>query len=407
MSTGQPDRYIASVIAFGDRSTINDGLTRYLAAPGGTNMASELAVVVPRSGVLRNLHWSCELSGLTGSNNKITVHINGSPAIDPVTMNPLEATWNGAALSGSNTTEAVPVTAGDRVGVYLQLAPGGTNIRRPRASVELEMDSSRDSSSPWVHNGSDLYYDGGNVGIGIDTPGEKLAVDGFVEADGIKFPDGSTMSSAPAGGGGGVFTLQGGATATPPNAVLVDEGGNVGIGTGTISPQEKLVLSSGSNFATEMIVPVNVSVAPANKSGGNLSDGTYYFRIVAEDGVGTTRGSLEVSCDIENPPKNCCALSWDAVPGAVRYRIYKKGDLPGEQYDKYHTSLTNSYDYKTDSGAASAPEGVPEVTTAYANKFSADSPSWILNGNVVVRYMRKHLDQLDAAGNRVVDAHDG
>jgi len=103
---------------------------------------------------------------------------------------------------------------------------------------------------------------------------------------------------------------------------------------------------------------------------------------VAEDGVGTTRGSLEGSCDIENPPNNCCALSWDAVPGAVRYRIYKKGDLPGEQYDKYHTSLTNSYDYKTDSGAASAPEGVPEVTTAYANKFSADSPSWILNGNV-------------------------
>jgi len=103
---------------------------------------------------------------------------------------------------------------------------------------------------------------------------------------------------------------------------------------------------------------------------------------VAEDGVGTTRGSLEVSCDIENPPNNCCALSCAAVPGAVRYRIYKKGDLPGEQYDKYHTSLTNSYDYKTDSGAASAPEGVPEVTTAYANKFSADSPSWILNGNV-------------------------
>jgi hypothetical protein len=44
----------------------------------------------------------------------------------------------------------------------------------------------------------DSYFNGGNVGIGIDTPASKLAVAGTIEStsDGFKFPDGTTQTTA-------------------------------------------------------------------------------------------------------------------------------------------------------------------------------------------------------------------
>lgn len=49
----------------------------------------------------------------------------------------------------------------------------------------------------WSKNGSDLYYSAGNVGIGMDTPGSKLAVNGIIQSTsgGIKLPDGSVIDS--------------------------------------------------------------------------------------------------------------------------------------------------------------------------------------------------------------------
>jgi len=54
MAPGQPYTYTATVWSFGERATIGSGLTRHLAAHGGTVTAasSELAVVVLHSGVL-------------------------------------------------------------------------------------------------------------------------------------------------------------------------------------------------------------------------------------------------------------------------------------------------------------------------------------------------------------------
>jgi hypothetical protein len=48
----------------------------------------------------------------------------------------------------------------------------------------------------------------GNVGIGTDVPGETLSVNGIVESKtgGIKFPDGTTQTTAATGGGSGDIT---------------------------------------------------------------------------------------------------------------------------------------------------------------------------------------------------------
>ena len=54
----------------------------------------------------------------------------------------------------------------------------------------------------WSANGFKLYYNSGNVGVGTTNPGEKLEVAGNIEVsgagNGIKFPDGTVQTTAPA-----------------------------------------------------------------------------------------------------------------------------------------------------------------------------------------------------------------
>jgi len=73
----------------------------------------------------------------------------------------------------------------------------------------------------------------------------------------------------------------------------------------------------------------NASAAAA--SGGALADGTYYYRISAITTEGETAASAEVSATADSVAGNSTIdLSWDAVSGAILYRIYRgtaSGDL--------------------------------------------------------------------------------
>ena len=55
-------------------------------------------------------------------------------------------------------------------------------------------------STPWISYGNNIYYNNGNVGVGASNPTEKFEVMGNIkvsgDANGIKFSDGSVQKSA-------------------------------------------------------------------------------------------------------------------------------------------------------------------------------------------------------------------
>ena len=56
--------------------------------------------------------------------------------------------------------------------------------RGPIGPEGLQGPAGLDGASPFVLNGSDVYFTGGNVGVGVTDPSEALEVDGNVKVDG-------------------------------------------------------------------------------------------------------------------------------------------------------------------------------------------------------------------------------
>jgi hypothetical protein len=64
---------------------------------------------------------------------------------------------------------------------------------------------------------------------------------------------------------------------------------------------------SAYTLATDMLPPTVITATAS--TGGFLSAGTYYFKIVVSDGVGMSIGSDEVSCVVDGSSTNRCTLA--------------------------------------------------------------------------------------------------
>lgn len=171
---------------------------------------------------------------------------------------------------------------------------------------------------------------------------------------------------------GDVFT----ASVSGNTKLVLSHSGNLGIGSS--SPQEELTLGSAANLVGEMAVPTGATASIT--SNGSLSNGSYYYKISASDGIGETVGSAETSVCQSASNTHTCAVSWNSVVGAVSYKIYRTSTSGSYTGTNFLTSVTvPSY---SDTGAVILTTGTPPTTTtAYVTRFTYSGNSWLIGDN--------------------------
>ena len=154
-----------------------------------------------------------------------------------------------------------------------------------------------------------------------------------------------------------------------------------------------LTLTQQNDIMIEMEVPSGVTASPS-ATPGTLAAGTYYYVVTALDGVGETVASAEVSATIDGSTNTAVDISWNAVPGAVKYRVY--GRASGAQ-DQYWETTTTSF---TDDGTAGTAGTPPTSNTAYVVNINDNGNSWFLGGNIGIG-TTSPTEKLTVAGNIV------
>ncbi len=115
----------------------------------------------------------------------------------------------------------------------------------------------------------------GNVGIGIESPAEKLSVSGIVQSTsgGFKFPDGTVQITAAAAGTGDGHSLDA-ADGNPTDVVFVNNDGKVGVGT-TI-PNSILHVNSAATDAARLVISETGDSDDSHRSGVSFFDGANF-----------------------------------------------------------------------------------------------------------------------------------
>jgi hypothetical protein len=126
--------------------------------------------------------------------------------------------------------------------------------------------SPQDAGSLWNTTGPDIYYDAGKVGIGTETPGQNLEVNGIAKFDsGIMFGDGTMQTTA---AGGAITAVNAGPGLTG--------GGTSGAITLTLDTTQVPLLNAANGFMGNQNITGNLNVTGTGKFTGGVAfaDGT-------------------------------------------------------------------------------------------------------------------------------------
>lgn len=148
------------------------------------------------------------------------------------------ATINGSAPGGGavasvfGRTGAVVAESGDYNATLITLSPQVSSWTTVQAAISgLNTALSSVVSSQWINgSGGAIYYNGGNVGIGISAPGNKLAVAGDLFLSDATFDNAINITPYAYSAGVAINVRNAGWT-TAKSLILNAGGGNVGVGT--------------------------------------------------------------------------------------------------------------------------------------------------------------------------------
>lgn len=172
--------------------------------------------------------------------------------------------------------------AGYAAGTAIPLAPTDT-VMDGFAKLEGQI-IALGSSGQWTKSGSDIYYNSGNVGIGLANPAYKLDVNGDVRIDQQLRPKTYTTATTtaianPGSALSGLFFPANHVTAFSTNgaeSLRISSTGNIGVGVA--SPSSTLHLKAGS--ATANTAPLKLTSGPtltAPEAGAIEFDGTNLY----------------------------------------------------------------------------------------------------------------------------------
>lgn len=142
-------------------------------------------------------------------------------------------------------------------------------------------------------------------------------------------------------------------------------------------------------------VDVNDGAAPASPgaalaAGGSLADDTYYYVVTAFFSAGETVKSAEVN-ETTSGANNSVTISWTAVVGAVKYRVYR-GTVSGTYTDYYEVTAPTVTFLDTGASATAgsppATSSVAEIVIGIATLFSANvsAGDWFHRNGDLVTY---------------------
>ena len=150
--------------------------------------------------------------------------------------------------------------------------------------------------SLWTQNGSNIFYSTGNVGIGTDTPLKTLQVAGSAVFSGT-----SADIGVPNGQGLELGTWNPSYTVFTP-WINITSSGDVGIGTGTSTPLQKLHVSGYVRADSGLCIGADCRAEWPGGATGNsgwIDDGTVVRLATGSDmvGIGTTNPQYKLSVE--------------------------------------------------------------------------------------------------------------